>query len=182
MSYQQLQGNRAYTIPDSATFSIDSYNPISGINQPSMRVGRIGYIDYMRITQLAGALGTIGFTSDIIGWSVAPTGVTITTESGGGSGATATASLNASTGALIITVNTGGSLYTNSSILTLNLTGGTLLPSVRCQPFRFYIGSSSDISVITAGGDSVNIVAVPQTYPFIVTSITTGASGAVAFW
>ena len=58
MGYQQLQGNRAYMLPSSATFSITNYNPISGINQPSMTSTNIGYVSYMAITQTAGALQT----------------------------------------------------------------------------------------------------------------------------
>lgn len=183
MSYQQLQGNRAYLIPDASTFSITSYNPISGINQPSMTVGNIGYVSYMAITQTAGALQTITFSSDIIGWSVAPA-VSITTDSGGGSGATASASLNSSTGALVITVTSGGTLYTNSSLLTLNLTGGTLLPSVRCQPFRVYINAGGIVTtMITSGGDTISGANLTTgSIPFSLTSITTGGNKAIAYW
>jgi len=184
MSYQQLQGNRAYQIPDSATFDIASYNPISGINQPSMTTSKIGYVSYMAITQSAGALLTITFSSDIIGWSVAPTAVTITTDSGGGSGATATASINSSTGALVITVTAGGTLYTNASLLTLNLTGGTLVPSVRCQPFRVYFNATGTItSVTTSGGDVLTSpVFSAGVCPFSLTSINPATSKAIAFW
>jgi hypothetical protein len=184
MSYQQLQGNRAYVLPSSATFSITSYNPISGINQPSMTSTNIGYVSYMAITQTAGALQTITFSSDILGFSVAPL-VSITTDSGGGSGATATASLDASTGALKIAVTSGGTSYTNSSLLTLTLTGGTLLPSVRCQPFRVYVGSGEiATTMITAGGDTLStVVMAAGTFPVVLQSITTGASTkTVAFW
>jgi len=184
MSYQQLQGNRAYVLPSSATFSITNYNPVSGINVPSMTVGNIGYVPYMAITQTAGALTSITFSSDIIGWSVAPA-VSITTDSGGGTGATATASLDASTQALKITIGSGGSGYTNASLLTLTLTGGTLLPSVRCQPFRVYAGSTETATtMITAGGDTLStVVMAAGTFPVILQSITTGASSkTVAFW
>jgi len=185
MSYQRLQANRAYLIPDSATFSITSYNPISGINQPSMTVGNIGYVSYMAITQTAGALTSITFSSDIIGWSVAPTAVTITTDSGGGTLATATASLDASTQALKLTITGGGAGYTNASLLTLNLTGGTLLPSVRCQPFGVYFGSGpSVVNVTTAGGDVITgvVAAATQPFPLLLSSITTAVSKAIAYW
>lgn len=183
MGYQQLQGNRAYLIPDASTFSITSYNPISGINQPSMTSTNIGYVSYMAITQTAGALQTITFSSDIIGFSVAPL-VSITTDSGGGSGATATASLNSSTGALVITVTAGGTSYTNASLLTLNLTGGTLLPSVRCQPFKVYINAGGTVTtMVTASGDTISgATLITGTIPFNLTSITTGANKAIAFW
>ena len=180
MAYQKLQPERAYSIPKDTNFNIAKDNPFINITQ--ILVQDVNF----SIDVVGGAVDTVTMLKPINGNTLTglPT-VTISTLSGGGSGAVATSYID-SNGNLAIDTGSSGSGYNALSVIKIVLSAYTVAPSARLQPFIVYTNDATSIdSVYSANLDSLGTITCISgvTLPFQLSSLTANSTkGIIALW
>ena len=177
MAYQKLQPERAYVIPGGVNFDLTKDNPFVGIKQTLAKTTDFtftvsgGTIDTI-------TLRTVSYTQD---YSNVPT---VTVSGGSGTGATASASFD-SNGKLVITSGATGSGYLAGDNIVITLSGYTVLPHARLQPFTVYTGSCTSLgSAYSGAGDSMGTVpcAANQMLPIQFSALTPATNSVIALW
>lgn len=181
MAYQKLQPERAYVIRSGANFDITKDSPFLFIKQ--YLVSGVDF-DFVVSTGKVSSI-TMRTTSLQNYYSNTPTSATLGNITGSGTGGTTLTASFDGNGALVITPPGAGSGYTSGDILSITLSGYTVIPSARVQPFTVYTSSCTSIgSAYSAGGDSMGTVpcAANTMLPFQFSSLTPSSNSVIALW